>query len=118
MFEVGGLLKNQILFIFLFNTCVLGNGIPLVTFGPRKLEPMSIIPYYFGEAMGHQIFFLESLRVHKLQTSYNTVASGVVLRQNFIQEAPGVRISVPSAAVSFIYCTLVRMLLNKGWYGP
>ncbi|ORC77520.1 uncharacterized protein TM35_002661000 [Trypanosoma theileri] len=95
MFEVGGLLKNQILFIFLFNTYVLRNGIPLATFGLRKVGvqcPLSLI--ILREAMVQQILFLESLRVHKLKTSSSTVASRVVLGQNFIQEGLVARVSV------------------------
>ncbi|ORC91291.1 uncharacterized protein TM35_000062960 [Trypanosoma theileri] len=107
MFEVGGLLENQILFILLFNTCVLRNDIPLVTFGHRKLKPMPIIPYSFVGSHGPLCPFLGSLRIHKLKTSYSTGASRVVLIQNFIQEYSGACIIVPSAAVSFTYCTLV-----------
>ncbi|ORC82114.1 uncharacterized protein TM35_000971020 [Trypanosoma theileri] len=91
MFEVGGLLKNQILFIFLFNTCVLGNGNPLAKFRHRKLEPMSIIPYYFEGSHGPANSLLESLLFHKQQPSCSTVASRVVLGQNLIQEGPGAR---------------------------
>ncbi|ORC88122.1 uncharacterized protein TM35_000181790 [Trypanosoma theileri] len=107
MFEVGGLLKNQILFIFLFSTCVLCDAIPLVAFGHRKLESRTITSYSFGGSHGPANSYPESLRVHRLQTSYSTVSSRVVLGQNFIQEGPGARISVSSAAVSFIYCPLV-----------
>ncbi|ORC84637.1 uncharacterized protein TM35_000432050 [Trypanosoma theileri] len=108
MFEVGGFLKNQILFYFLFLIhAFLGMPFPLVTFGHRKVEPRSIIPYSFEGSHGPANSLLESLRVHKLQTSYSTGVSRVVLGQNFIQEDPGVRISVPSAAVSFTYFTLV-----------
>ncbi|ORC81350.1 uncharacterized protein TM35_001191010 [Trypanosoma theileri] len=107
MFQVGSLLKNQFLFIFLFNTCALRNGIPLVAFGHRNVKPMLIIPYYFEGSHGTPNSLLESFWVHKLQTSYSTGISRVVLGQNDIQEGPGACISVPSAAVSFTYFTLV-----------
>ncbi|ORC91918.1 uncharacterized protein TM35_000041320 [Trypanosoma theileri] len=87
---------------------------PLLAFSHRKLEPMLIIPYSFEGGNGPANSLLESLRVHKLQTSYSTGISRVVLGENFIQEDPGARISLPSEAVSFTYFTLVRMLLGRG----
>ncbi|ORC83565.1 uncharacterized protein TM35_000651270 [Trypanosoma theileri] len=106
MFEVGGLPKKTKFFLFFFNTCVFRNGLPLAAFGHQKLEPMPIIPYSFEGSHGSVNSLLESLRVHKLQISYSTGAGRVVLGENFIQEGPGARISVPSAAV-FLYISLL-----------
>ncbi|ORC85358.1 uncharacterized protein TM35_000351020 [Trypanosoma theileri] len=64
--------------------------------------------------MGQQILFLRVYWFNKLQTSYSTGISRVVLGQNFIQEGPGVRAGVPSEAVSFTLFTLVRMPPGKG----
>ncbi|ORC82806.1 uncharacterized protein TM35_000831070 [Trypanosoma theileri] len=97
MFEVSGLLKKN--FFFIFNTCVLRNGVPLVAFGRRKLEPMSIIPYYFEGSHGPANSLLESSRDHRLKTSYSTGNSRIVLGQNFIQEDPGALPRSNAAAV-------------------